>query len=98
MNKISDISKEDIIRMYQFGSSVEGKDHPNDIDIFVIVKNGRYQFKKDNGLHTPIVFDEGQYHYFVMPEDDGEDLLNAMLYTGRKDPDRQHRGLKAQLI
>lgn len=68
------------------------------IDIFVIVKNGKYKFRKIGGLYEPIVFDEGEYHYFVMPEDGGEDLLNAMLYTGRKNPDKQHRGIKVSLL
>ena len=92
-----DVDGRDILKIYQFGSSVEGKKNPRDIDLFVIVKNGRYKFRKHSGLHMPFVFNEGKKQYFIMPESDGEDLLSAMLYTGRKDPDRQHKGIKIRI-
>lgn len=40
----------------------------------------------------PIIKDVGKNQFFIMPESEGENLLNAMLYTGRKDPDRMHSG------
>lgn len=39
-----------------------------------------------------VVKDIGKLSYFIMPESEAEDLLNAMLYTGRKDPDRAYKG------
>jgi predicted nucleotidyltransferase len=97
MKSLSEIKSEDVVSIHQFGSSVEGKENPNDIDLFVIVKDGKYKFKKTGGLNKPYVFDEGKKQYFVMPETDGEDLLNTMLYTGKKDPDRQHSGTRVRI-
>lgn len=97
MKSFSEIKKEDILKIYQFGSSVEGKKEPRDIDYYVIVKNGKYPFKKDHGLYQPFVFEEGIKQYFVMPEADNENLLSAMLYTGRKDPKRHHQGVKIRV-
>ena len=98
MDKISDLVEEDIVRMYQFGSSVEGSIKPNDVDIFVIVSDNKYKFTKWYGANKPFVFRDHEYHYFVMPEEDGEDLLNAMLHTGIKDSNRQHKGVKVRLV
>lgn len=75
-----------------FGSSVEGKANPNDIDIFVTVKDGSMKFKKVGGLPAPIVKEAGKLNYFIMPESDAEDLLQSMLYTGRKDTERLYSG------
>lgn len=97
MKSLTQIKKQDIVKIYQFGSSVEGKKHPRDIDLFVIVKDDKYKFKVQNGLHDPYVFNEGKKQYFIMPEKDGEELLDAMLYVGRKDPDRQHQGIKIRV-
>ena len=82
------IPEKDIVWIQVFGSSVEGKQNPNDIDICVAVKDGSMKFKRIGGLYNPIVKDVGKLSYFIMPESEAEDLLNAMLYTGRKDPDR----------
>lgn len=38
----------------------------------------------------PLVKDVGRLGYFIMPESEAEDF--AMLYTGRKDPDRAYEG------
>ncbi len=49
------IPGKDIVWMKAFGSSVEGKPNPGDIDIFVAVKDGAMKFTKDNELYNPIV-------------------------------------------
>lgn len=89
---IPGVKSEDIISVKRFGSSVEGKTKPNDYDHFVIVKDGSMKFKNDGGLPKPIIKTVGKNQYFIMPESAGEDLLNAMLYTGRKDASRQYSG------
>jgi len=86
------ILEKDIVWIKVFGSSVEGKQRPNDIDIFVAVKDGSMKFRKSGGLCNPIVKEVGRLNYFIMPESEAENLLNAMLYTGRKDPDRKYTG------
>ena len=86
------IPEKNIVWIKVFGSSVEGKQRPNDIDIFVAVKNGSMKFRKSSGLYMPIVKEIGKLNYFIMPESEAENLLNAMLYTGRKDPDRAYKG------
>lgn len=84
---------EKIIKNIQlFGSSVEGKVKPNDVDIFVTVKDGAMKFKKSGGLPVPIKKDVGKLSYIIMPESDAEDLLQSMLYTGRKDSSRGYSG------
>jgi len=86
------IPEKDIVWIKVFGSSVEGKPKPNDVDIFVAVKDGSMKFKKAGGLYNPIVKEIGKLNYFIMPESEAEDLLNAMLYTGRKDQNRLYQG------
>jgi predicted nucleotidyltransferase len=86
------IPEKDIVWIQVFGSSVEGKPNPNDIDIFVAVKEGSMKFKRIGGPYHPIVKDVGKLRYFIMPESEAEDFLNAMLYIGRKDPDRGYQG------
>ena len=86
------ITEEDIIWMKVFGSSVEGKPDAGDIDIFVAVRDGAMRFTKDNELYNPIVKEVGMLHYFIMPESQAAELLDAMLYTGRKNPDTGHTG------
>lgn len=86
------LDAENIISIKRFGSSVEGKAKPNDYDYFIIVKNDAMKFAKRAGLPSPIIRDVGKNQFFIMPESDGEDLLNAMLYTGKKDPERMHSG------
>jgi hypothetical protein len=86
------IPGEDIEWMKVFGSSVEGKPDPGDIDIFVAVKDGAMKFTKDNELYNPIVKESGMLHYFIMPESQATELLDAMLYTGRKCQDTGHTG------
>lgn len=79
-----------IVSVKRFGSSVEGKAKPNDYDYFIIVKNGSIKFTKKAGLPAPLIKNIGKNQFFIMPESDGVDLLNAMLYTGRKDPQRMY--------
>jgi hypothetical protein len=86
------IPEKDIVWMKIFGSSVEGKPNPGDIDIFVAVTDGTMRFTKDNELYNPIVKETGMLHYFIMPESQAVELLDAMLYTGRKHPDMAHTG------
>jgi hypothetical protein len=86
------IPEKDIVWMKVFGSSVEGKPNPGDIDIFVAVRDGAMRFTKDNELYNPIVKESGMLHYFIMPESQAMELLDAMLYTGRKDTDTGHTG------
>jgi|GEM_PF-5861132 len=86
------VPEKDIAWIRVFGSSVEGKPKPNDVDIFVAVKDGSMRFRKADGLYMPIVKDVGKLNYFIMPESEAENLLNAMLYTGRKDPGRMYQG------
>lgn len=90
--KLEGVNPEDIVSVRKFGSSVEGKKNPNDVDHFVIVKDGSMKFSKRGGLPNPIIKTVGKNQYFIMPESDGEDLLQAMLYTGRKDSDRGYTG------
>ena len=71
---------------------MEGKQNPSDIDIFVAVKDGSMKFKKSVGLYMPIIKEVGKLSYFIMPECEAEELLNAMLYTGRKDQKRLYQG------
>lgn len=75
-----------------FGSSVEGKLQPNDIDVFVTVADDAAKWKTKGGMIEPKTFDRGRFSYVVMPESEADDLLQAMLYTGRKDPDRAYSG------
>ena len=91
------IPEKHIVWIRVFGSSVEGKRNPNDIDIFVAVKNGSIKFRKSGGLYMPVVKDAGKLSYFIMPESEADDLLNAMLYTGRKDPDRVYEGKAVEI-
>ena len=86
------LNSQNIVSVKRFGSSVEGKMKPNDYDHFVIVKNGSMKFTKKAGLPTPLIKNIGENQFFIMPESDGENLLNAMLYTGRKDPERMYSG------
>ena len=86
------IPEKDILWMKAFGSSVEGKPEPGDIDIFVAVKEGTMRFTKENELYNPAVKEVGMLHYFIMPESQAMELLDAMLYTGRKDADIGHTG------
>jgi hypothetical protein len=86
------IPEKDIVWMKAFGSSVEGKPNPGDIDIFVAVKNGAMTFTKDNELYNPIVKESEMLHYFIMPESQAMELLDAMLYTGRKCRNTGHTG------
>ena len=53
------IPAENIVWMKAFGSSVEGKLKPGDIDIFVAAKNGRMRFTRDDELYNPIVKESG---------------------------------------
>ena len=50
------------------------------------------KFTKDNGLYNPIVKESEMLHYFIMPESQATELLDAMLYTGRKYRDTGHTG------
>ncbi len=86
------VKRENIVSMKVFGSSVEGKAKPGDIDIFVTVKDGSMKFKKRGGLPQPIIIDKGKFSYTVMPKEAAAELLDAMLYTGRKDADRGYSG------
>ena len=86
------IAEKDIVWMKAFGSSLEGNPEPGDIDIFVAVRDETMRFTKDNELYKPMVKEAGMLHYFIMPESQAEELLDAMLYTGRKDPDTGHTG------
>jgi hypothetical protein len=70
------IPEKNIVWITVFVSSVEGKQKPNDIDIFVAVKNGSMKFKKSGGLYMPVVKDIGKLSYFIMPESEAENLLN----------------------
>jgi hypothetical protein len=65
---------------------------PGDIDIFVAVKDGAMRFTRDNELYNPIVKESGMLHYFIMPESQAMELLDAMLYTGRKCRNTGHTG------
>lgn len=69
-----------------FGSAVEGKAKPNDVDILVAVRNGSIPFGRlsPDGPVEPIVIQKNKIHYFVMPESEADDLLEALLWTGRK--------------
>ena len=91
------IPEKDILWMKAFGSSVEGKPEPGDIDIFVAVRDGTMRFTKDNELYNPEVKEAGMLHYFIMPESQAMELLDAMLYTGRKDPDTGNTGKTVNL-
>lgn len=91
LSKLGLITK-DIVAVKRFGSSVEGKIKPNDYDYFIIVKDNSMKFSIKTGLPAPKIMDIGKNQFFIMPESDGEDLLDAMLYTGRKDPDRLYSG------
>lgn len=91
------VPEENIVWIRVFGSSVEGKPKPNDIDIFVAVKDGSMKFRKSGGLCNPIVKEVGKLNYFIMPESEAEDLLNAMLYTGRKDQKRLYQGKTVEI-
>ncbi|MBI5732636.1 hypothetical protein HY967_01610 [Candidatus Jorgensenbacteria bacterium] len=91
------VKSENIVSVRQFGSSVEGKVKPNDYDHFIIVKDGSMKFSKRDGMNQPIIKTVGKDQYFIMPETDGEDLLQAMLYTGRKDQDRLYSGKTVDL-
>jgi hypothetical protein len=92
LGDIKGVDRSNIVDMKVFGSSVEGKLKPNDVDVFVKVKDGSMKFKNAGGLPSPIVIKKGKIQYFVMPESQGDDLLNAMLYTGRKDQARLYSG------
>ena len=92
IGEINGIPKENIKSMKIFGSSIEGKKKPNDIDVFVTVKNDSMKFPKKGGLPSPIIKKQGKVQYFIMPESDADDLLQSMLYTGRKDADRGFSG------
>jgi hypothetical protein len=91
------IPEENIVWIKVFGSSVEGKPKPNDIDIFVAVKKRSMKFKRIGELYNPIIRDVGKLSYFIMPESEAEDLLNAMLWTGRKDQDRLYQGKTVEI-
>lgn len=91
-SKTLGVPEESIKSIKVFGSSVEGKLKPNDVDIFVTVKDGSMKFKKAGGLPIPVVKTKGKLNYFIMPESDAEDFLSSMLYTGRKDPERLYSG------
>ena len=84
--------EKDIVWIKVFGSSVEGKPKPDDVDIFVAVKDDSMKFRKAAELYNPIMKEIGKLNYFIMPESEAEDLLNAMLYTGRKDQGRRYQG------
>ena len=49
------IPEKDIVWMKVFGSSVEGKSNPGDIDIFVAARDGVMRFPKEDELYNPIV-------------------------------------------
>lgn len=91
------IPEKDIVWIKIFGSSVEGKLKPNDIDIFVAVRDGSMKFRKSAGLRKPIIKEVGKLSYFIMPENEAENLLNAMLYTGRKDQHRLYQGKTVEI-
>lgn len=86
------IHTDSIVSVRRFGSSVEGKRNPNDYDYFVVVKNNSMKFIKRGGMPMPVIKNIEKKQFFIMPESEGENLLNAMLYTGRKDPDRMYSG------
>lgn len=86
------IPKEHTVWIKVFGSSVEGKPRPRDIDIFIAVRDGAMKFTKDDELYNPITKEVGKIHYFIMPESQAMELLDAMLYTGRKDLSRAYKG------
>jgi len=92
LGDIKGVDRANIVDMKVFGSSVEGKLKPNDVDIFVKVKDGSMKFKNRGGLPSPIVVKKGKIQYFIMPESQGDELLDAMLYTGRKDQSRLYSG------
>ncbi len=92
LGDIKGVDRNNIVDMKVFGSSVEGKLKPNDVDIFVKVKDGSMKFKNAGGLPSPIVIKKGKVQYFIMPESQGDELLDAMLYTGRKDQSRLYSG------
>lgn len=94
---IEGVDPKNIKKVQLFGSSVEGKANPNDIDVFVTVADDAYKWKKRGGMTQPLSFERGKFSYIVMPESEGEDLLNAMLYTGRKDGDRAYSGTAVNL-
>jgi len=95
---IPNVDKSKIKSVKIFGSSVEGKAIPNDVDVFVTVADDAAKFKKSKGgLTAPIVFDRGKFSYIVMPESEAQSLLDAMLYTGRKDADRLYSGTAVDL-
>lgn len=89
---IKNVDPENIKKVQIFGSSVEGKAKPRDIDVFVTVKDDAAKFKQKDGLVDPITFERGRFSYVIMPESQAQELLDAMLYTGRKDPDRAYSG------
>jgi len=91
------IPEKDIVWIRVFGSSVEGKQNPNDIDIFVTVKDGSMKFRRSAGLCKPIIKEVGKLSYFIMPESEAENLLNAMFYTGRKDQHRLYQGKTVEI-
>lgn len=95
--KIEGIEPSNIKKVQLFGSSVEGKANPNDIDVFVTVSDDAYKWKKRGGMIQPLSFERGKFSYIVMPESEGSDLLSAMLYTGRKDGDRAYSGTAVTL-
>ncbi|OQA36621.1 MAG: hypothetical protein BWY53_00441 [Parcubacteria group bacterium ADurb.Bin326] len=92
LGDIKGVDRNNIVDMKVFGSSVEGKLKPNDVDVFVKVKDGSMKFKNAGGLPSPIIIKKGKVQYFIMPESQGDELLDAMLYTGRKDQSRLYSG------
>jgi len=89
---IPGIEPSKIKKVQLFGSSVEGKAMPGDIDTFITVADDAFKWKKLGGLPAPITFERGKFSYIVMPESESKNLLEAMLYTGRKDADRAYSG------
>lgn len=79
------VSAEDVTWAKVFGSSANGASAPHDIDVFVAVREGAAKFPIKGGLPAPIVKNVGKVQYFIMPESDAQDLLDAMLYVGRKE-------------
>lgn len=94
---IAGIEPKKIKKVQLFGSSVEGKKTPGDIDVFVTVADDATKWNKKGGLINPITFERGKFSYIVMPESEAKDLLDAMLYTGRKDADRAYSGTALNL-
>ena len=92
IGNVKGVDPKNITQMRIFGSAVEGKKNPRDIDVFVTVKDGSMKFKKSGGLPKPEIIKHGKVQYFVMPESDADSLLEAMLYTGIKDADRGYSG------